>query len=85
MKKTGAVNLIRVWCVAYTLVAGQFTGALAAEWEHAGMAEPGRWTSGFRVGPSFITQDSFLNTAGPAVNVQGLYGPKSRPMVEASR
>ena len=50
------------------------TGALAAEWEHEGMAEPGKWTAGFRVGPSFITQDSLLNTAGPALNFQALYG-----------
>jgi outer membrane protein len=48
--------------------------AASAEWAHEGMAEPGKWTSGFRLGPSFITQESGLNTAGPVLNFQGLYG-----------
>jgi outer membrane protein len=47
---------------------------LADDWIHEGMAEPGKWTTGFRLGPSFITQDSALNTAGPLLNFQGLYG-----------
>jgi hypothetical protein len=46
----------------------------AADWINEGMAEPGKWTTGFRVGPSFITQNSALDTAGPALNFQGLYG-----------
>ncbi|HEX2055672.1 MAG TPA: hypothetical protein VHF07_04205 [Nitrospiraceae bacterium] len=46
----------------------------AAEWIHEGMAEPGKWTTGFRLGPSFITQDSALDTGGPVLNFQGLYG-----------
>ena len=49
-------------------------GGSAAEWSNDGMAEPGKWTTGFRVGPSFITQRSVLDTAGPALNFQGLYG-----------
>lgn len=48
--------------------------AVAADWVHEGMAEPGKWTTGFRLGPSFITQDSALNTGGPVLNFQGLYG-----------
>ncbi|HJR76266.1 MAG TPA: hypothetical protein VJ805_04805 [Nitrospiraceae bacterium] len=57
----------------YSLVT--MTGAVfAADWVHEGMAEPGKWTTGFRLGPSFITQDSALNTAGPLLNFQGLYG-----------
>jgi outer membrane protein len=50
------------------------TGVWAAEWANEGMADPGRWTAGFRLGPSFITQRSVLDTAGPALNFQGLYG-----------
>jgi hypothetical protein len=48
--------------------------AFADDWVHEGMAEPGKWTTGFRLGPSFITQDSALNTGGPLLNFQGLYG-----------
>ena len=43
---------------------------LADDWIHEGMAEPGKWTTGFRLGPSVITQDSALNTAGPLLNFQ---------------
>lgn len=43
-------------------------------WVHDGMAEKGRITGGFRVGPSFTTQDAGLSTAGPLINFQGLYG-----------
>lgn len=67
----------------HTTLALSFIGALflyspgmgmAAEWENDGMAEPRKWTTAFRVGPSFITQRSALDTAGPALNFQGLYG-----------
>lgn len=39
-----------------------------------GMADEGRFTAGFRLGPSFTTQDGGVSTAGPALNFQGLYG-----------
>lgn len=53
------------------------TGTAHAEdlgWVHEGMAEEGKFTGGFRVGPSFTTQDSGVSTVGPLVNFQGLYG-----------
>ena len=56
------------------------TGTAHAEdlgWVHEGMAEEGKFTGGFRVGPSFTTQDSGVSTVGPLVNFQGLYGLKS--------
>ena len=43
-------------------------------WVHEGMAEEGKITAGFRVGPSFTTQSSGLSTIGPALNFQGMYG-----------
>ncbi len=46
----------------------------ALEWVHEGMAEEGRITGGFRVGPSFVTQSSGVDTVGPLVNFQGMYG-----------
>lgn len=46
----------------------------AAEWVHEGMADEGKMTFGFRVGPSFMTQSSGLSTTGPALNFQGMYG-----------
>lgn len=45
----------------------------AAEWVHEGMAEEGKITAGFRVGPSFATQDSGVSTVGPLINFQGMY------------
>ncbi len=48
--------------------------AQAAEWVHEGMAEEGKITAGFRVGPNFVTQDSGVSTVGPLVNFQGMYG-----------
>jgi Outer membrane protein beta-barrel domain len=36
--------------------------------------DEGRFTAGFRLGPSFTTQDGGVSTAGPALNFQGLYG-----------
>lgn len=46
----------------------------AAEWVHEGMAEEGKFTAGFRVGPSFMTQSAGVSTVGPALNFQGMYG-----------
>ncbi len=46
----------------------------AAEWVHEGMAEDGKVTMGFRVGPSFMTQSAGVSTVGPALNFQGMYG-----------
>ena len=43
-------------------------------WVHEGMADEGKITGGFRVGPSFTTQDSGLSTVGPVINFQGMYG-----------
>lgn len=48
--------------------------ATAVGWVHEGMAEEGRITGGFRVGPSFTTQGSGVSTVGPLVNFQGMYG-----------
>jgi hypothetical protein len=67
-------NLVRVWLLAAAMLTGSFISVNAAEWVHEGMAEPGKWTTGFRVGPSFITQSSALNTTGPVLNFQALYG-----------
>ncbi len=47
--------------------------ATGAEWVHEGMAEEGKITAGFRVGPSFVTQSSGVSTVGPLVNFQGMY------------
>ena len=38
-------------------------------WVHEGMADEGKITGGFRVGPSFTTQDSGLSTVGPVITV----------------
>ncbi len=46
----------------------------AEDWMTEGMAEEGRFIAGFRVGPSFTTQDGGVSTAGPALNFQGMYG-----------
>lgn len=60
--------------MVFVLLTFSSGSASAADWVHDGMAEPGKWTTGFRLGPSFITQDSVLNTGGPVLNFQGLYG-----------
>jgi hypothetical protein len=60
--------------VSSLVFAGSPSQVRAAEWVNDGMADPGRWTLGMRVGPSFITQESALNTTGPALNFQALYG-----------
>ena len=43
-------------------------------WVHEGMADAGKITGGFRVGPNFMTQDAGVSTVGPLVNFQGMYG-----------
>ncbi len=40
---------------------------------HEGTAQPGEIVAGFRVGPGFSTTPA-LNTVGPSLNFQGLYG-----------
>lgn len=64
---SGAMVLSLVLSVAPAL-------SQAAEWVHEGMAEEGKFTAGFRVGPSFMTQSSWLSTTGPALNFQGMFG-----------
>lgn len=66
-------------CLIGALLVGASMGygvpvtSTAAEWVHEGMAEEGRFTAGFRVGPSFTTQSSGVSTVGPLVNFQGMY------------
>jgi outer membrane protein len=45
----------------------------ALEIAHEGTARPGEIVVGFRVGPQFSTTP-LLNTVGPTLNFQGLYG-----------
>ncbi len=74
MKARGMKNLMRMGFLAGAMLAWLPSPGVAAEWVHEGMAEPGKWTTGIRVGPSFITQPSQLDTTGPALNFQALYG-----------
>ena len=74
MRGCAMKNLERTWFLASAVLACLPSGGNAAEWEHEGMADPGKWTAGLRVGPSFITQQSLLDTTGPALNFQALYG-----------
>jgi hypothetical protein len=60
-----------------TFLLGMMPGTSQAAdwgWVHEGMAEEGKITGGFRVGPSFTTQSSGVSTVGPLVNFQGMYG-----------
>ena len=59
--------------VSLTLLTGT-AHATDLAWVHEGMAEEGKITGGFRVGPSFTTQSSGVSTVGPLVNFQGMYG-----------
>ncbi|MFZ3014771.1 MAG: outer membrane beta-barrel protein [Nitrospira sp.] len=59
--------------VSLTLLSGT-AHATDLAWVHEGMAEEGKITGGFRVGPSFTTQSSGVSTVGPLVNFQGMYG-----------
>ncbi len=59
--------------VSLTLLTGT-AQATDLAWVHEGMAEEGKITGGFRVGPSFTTQSSGVSTVGPLVNFQGMYG-----------
>jgi hypothetical protein len=69
-------------CLVSMVLVGGCLGVLAPGtsiaadwgWVHEGMAEEGGFTGGFRVGPSFTTQNSGVSTVGPLVNFQGLYG-----------
>ena len=74
MKGRAMQKLLRIGLLMGVVLAYSSGDGGAAEWVHEGMAEPGKWTAGFRVGPSFITQPSNLNTTGPALNFQALYG-----------
>src|SRR5262245_11717571 len=74
MNKRALRLLVGAWLFAGAVCAFTPGSAQAEEWVHEGMADPGKWTLGMRVGPSFITQGSGLNTTGPALNFQALYG-----------
>jgi len=74
MKSRAWKKVARAWLFAGLMLAVSPGNGDAAEWVHEGMAEPGKWTTGFRVGPSFITQGRLLDTTGPALNFQALYG-----------
>nr|MBA2484855.1 hypothetical protein [Nitrospira sp.] len=74
MKSRAWKKVARAWLFAGLMLAVSSGNGDAAEWVHEGMAEPGKWTTGFRVGPSFITQGRLLDTTGPALNFQALYG-----------
>lgn len=49
------------------------TVSYAIDVVHEGTAQPGEIVAGFRVGPGFSTTPA-LNTVGPSLNFQGLYG-----------
>lgn len=74
MKWAGVNGAGQAWLIACALIIVCSSHGTAAEWTHEGMADEGKWTAGFRVGPSFITQGSVLDTTGPALNFQALYG-----------
>jgi len=74
MKWAGIKGVGQVWLTACALLIVCSSHGAAAEWTHEGMADEGKWTAGFRLGPSFITQGSVLDTTGPALNFQALYG-----------
>ena len=73
MRGRAMKSVVRIGLSVVVLACSSGYGRVA-EWVHEGMADPGRWTTGMRVGPSFITQQSLLNTTGPALNFQALYG-----------
>ncbi|MBA3752564.1 MAG: hypothetical protein H0X01_00080 [Nitrospira sp.] len=74
MKSRAWKKVARAWLFGGLMLAVSPGKGDAAEWVHEGMAEPGKWTTGFRVGPSFVTQGRLLDTTGPALNFQALYG-----------
>ena len=74
MKGRGVKCVVRMGLSAVVVLACSSGYGRAAEFVHEGMADPGKWTIGMRVGPSFITQQSLLDTTGPALNFQALYG-----------
>lgn len=73
MKSIMKQCLIGALLVGASMGYGAPVTSTAAEWVHEGMAEEGRFTAGFRVGPSFTTQSSGVSTVGPLVNFQGMY------------
>lgn len=56
-----------------TIVVSMPTVSHAIDVAHEGTAQPGEIVAGFRVGPGFSTTPA-LNTVGPSLNFQGLYG-----------
>ena len=74
MRRNRERSVFRRAMVLALLVSVAPAFAAAAEWVHEGMADEGKMTFGFRVGPSFMTQSSGLSTTGPALNFQGMYG-----------
>lgn len=56
-----------------TIVVSMPAVSHAIDVAHEGTAQPGEIVAGFRVGPGFSTTPA-LNTVGPSLNFQGLYG-----------
>ena len=69
MKGRGVKSVVRMGLSVVVVLACSSGYGRAAEFVHEGMADPGKWTTGMRVGPSFITQQSLLDTTGPALNL----------------
>jgi outer membrane protein len=65
-------GLVSVMIAGSVLVSMAESGS-AIEVVHEGTARPGEIVAGFRAGPAFSTTP-FLNTVGPTLNFQGLYG-----------
>ncbi len=59
--------------IASSVLASMAVPGWAIEIVHEGTARPGEIVAGFRVGPQFSTTP-LLNTVGPNINFQGLYG-----------
>ena len=73
MNTTVRMFLVSMAVLIASLGLSQPDTSEAAEWVPEGMAEEGRITAGFRVGPSFATQDTGVSTVGPLINFQGMY------------
>jgi opacity protein-like surface antigen len=59
--------------IAGSVLASMAVPGWAIEIVHEGTARPGEIVAGFRAGPQFSTSPG-LNTVGPTINFQGLYG-----------
>lgn len=59
--------------IAGSVLASMAVPGWAIEIVHEGTARPGEIVAGFRAGPQFSTSP-LLNTVGPNINFQGLYG-----------